>query len=51
MEAITEARPALPPRLASLMSEPERFEVLPNDAAAVAAYVESHARAVGEVAP
>ena len=33
------------------MSEPERFEVLPNDAAAVAKYVETRARALREAAP
>jgi threonine synthase len=48
MAQITGSRPALPLRLATLVSEPERFEVLPNDAAAVAAYVETHARALRE---
>ena len=33
MQAITGERPALPPRLASLMSDPERITVLPNDLA------------------
>ena len=51
MERITGTRLALPPRLATLLDEPERYDVLPNDAAEVAAYVEAHARAVGEVAP
>ena len=37
MQAITGERPALPPRLASLMTDPERITVLPNDLAAVAA--------------
>jgi threonine synthase len=51
MARITGARCALPPRLASLMSEPERFEILPNEAAAVAEYVETHTRALREAAP
>ncbi len=46
MQAITGSRPALPARLAGLMSAPERFEVLPNDAAAVEAFVSARARAV-----
>ena len=50
MERITGARPARPPRLTALMTDPERFEVLPNDAAAVAGYVELP-RARGEAAP
>jgi hypothetical protein len=33
------------------MSEPERFEILPNEAAAVAEYVETHTRALREAAP
>jgi threonine synthase len=39
MEAITGVRPALPPRLASLMTDPERVTVLPNDLAAVERFV------------
>jgi threonine synthase len=46
MEAITGLRPALPPRLAHLMSGPERFVRLPNDLAAVERFVEENARAV-----
>jgi threonine synthase len=44
IEAITGERPGLPPRLASLMSDPERITVLPNDLAAVQRFVEDHAR-------
>jgi threonine synthase len=51
MARITGARSALPPRLAPLMSEAERFEVLPSEAAAVAEYVETHTRALREAAP
>jgi threonine synthase len=38
--AITGERPALPPRLASLLTEPERFTALPNDLRAVERFVE-----------
>jgi threonine synthase len=40
IEAITGARPGLPKRLANLMSDPERFEVLANDLATVERVVE-----------
>jgi threonine synthase len=43
MEAITGERPALPPRLASLMTDPERITVLPNDLAAAERFVEEQA--------
>jgi threonine synthase len=43
IEAITGERPALPPRLASLMSDPERVSVLPNDLKAVERFVEERA--------
>src|SRR5262245_11744593 len=43
IEAITGARPALPPRLASLMTAPERITVLPNDLAAVQRFVAQRA--------
>ena len=46
MQQITGQRPALPQRLAGLMTAPERFDVLPNDASAVEAYVQARARAV-----
>ena len=39
IEAITGERPALPPRLASLLTDPERITVLPNDLAAVQRFV------------
>jgi len=47
MEEITGSRPGLPPRLQSLMIDPERFEVLDNDASVIEAYVEDNARAIG----
>ncbi len=47
MEEVTGERPLLPPRFASLLTDEERFRVLPNDLAAVEAHVESVARAVG----
>ena len=40
IEAITGARPHLPERLANLMTNPERFDVIANDLHAVEAYVE-----------
>ena len=40
IETITGTRPALPARLANLMTDPERFDVVANDLAAVEAYVE-----------
>jgi threonine synthase len=43
MQTITGERPALPPRLASLMPDPERIAVLPNDLAAVQRFVEDRA--------
>jgi len=43
MEAITGERPTLPPRLAGLMTDPERIAVLPNDLAAVQRFVEGEA--------
>lgn len=50
MEEITGERPPLPARLANLMKDEERFERLPNDLAAVEAFVEQRARAVREAA-
>ncbi len=44
VERATGHRPALPPRLADLMSRPERIAVLPNDLRAVEDYVRAHAR-------
>jgi threonine synthase len=43
MQAITGESPQLPPRLAGLMSEPERITVLPNDLGVVQRFVESRA--------
>lgn len=47
IEEIAGARPALPKRLASLLSDPESFEVLDNDQAVIEAYVEENARVAG----
>ena len=47
MEAITGERPGLPARLKSLMTDKERFGVLPNDVAAVKSHVEAISRAAG----
>ena len=49
MQQITGERPGLPSRLASLMTDPERIDRLPNDLGAVQRYVEERARAVREV--
>ena len=38
-------RPALPPRLAHLLTAPERLEVVPNDLAAIEAHIRKEARA------
>jgi threonine synthase len=45
VEAITGSRPALPPRLASLLTDPERITVLSNDLAAVQRFVTARADA------
>ena len=45
IEQITGERPGLPPRLAPLMSDPERITRLPNDLEAVESFVESASRA------
>jgi threonine synthase len=42
--AITGERPALPPRLACLMTDPERMTVLPNDLIAVQRFVSQRAQ-------
>jgi threonine synthase len=47
MEEITGTRPELPPRLSTLLTDPERVDVLENDLKAVEAYVASRARAAG----
>jgi threonine synthase len=46
IEQITGERPGLPPRLATLLSDPERMTLLPNDLAAVERFVEENARAI-----
>ncbi|MCC7252203.1 threonine synthase [Hyphomicrobium sp.] len=43
MERIMGQRPELPPRLASLLTDPERFPVIENDLGAVKRFVESAA--------
>jgi threonine synthase len=45
MQAIAGECPALPPRLAPLMTDPERMTVLPNDLAAVERFVAERAEA------
>ncbi|WP_072395008.1 threonine synthase [Hyphomicrobium sp. CS1GBMeth3] len=49
MERITGKRPGLPPRLDSLLSDPERFPVVQNDLVAVKRLVESAVRPAAEV--
>ncbi|MGL4637391.1 MAG: threonine synthase [Beijerinckiaceae bacterium] len=49
MEDITGTRPALPKRLANLLTDAERTTLLPNDLKAVEAFVEANARAIHEV--
>ena len=46
MQDITGSRPSLPRRLSSLLTGKERYEVLPNDLAAVERFVDSAARAI-----
>lgn len=48
MQEIIGERPPLPKRLASLMTDPERFERVANDLAAVQSFVKERARAVRE---
>ena len=50
VEAASGTRPELPPHLCGLFDREERFTVLPNDADAVAAFLEREARAVREAA-
>jgi threonine synthase len=50
IEAITGERPDLPPRLANLLTDPERIAVLPNDLAAVKRFVAERAGASRGVA-
>jgi threonine synthase len=45
MAEITGVRPALPPRLATLMSAPERMVHLPNESKALEDHISSHTRA------
>ena len=48
MEDITGVRPGLPSRLSTLLSDPERIVLLPNDLAAVERFVEDNARSIHE---
>jgi threonine synthase len=48
LEAIGVGRPALPNRLASLMTDEEHYEVLPADLAAVERWIEGRVRAAEE---
>jgi threonine synthase len=50
VEAATGVRPALPAHLADLLDRRERFTILPNDQAAVEAFVRARARATGAAA-
>jgi threonine synthase len=49
LAAIGGARPALPDRLASLMTDAERYEVLPAELAAVERWIEGRVRAAEEM--
>ncbi|MBI1208906.1 MAG: threonine synthase [Azospirillum sp.] len=49
VEQATGRRPALPARLGDLLQRPERVTVLPNDLAAVQAFVRRHAHLTGSV--
>jgi threonine synthase len=51
IEAIAGERPALPPRLASLTTDPEQITVLPNDLAAVQRFVAERAAGPRGAAP
>ncbi|MEQ1694301.1 MAG: threonine synthase [Hyphomicrobiaceae bacterium] len=44
MEVVTGRRPGLPPRLSHLLTDGERTQLLPNDLAAVQAFVAANAR-------
>jgi threonine synthase len=46
VERATGLRPPLPPHLADLMDRPERLTPLPNDPAAIEAFIRAEARAV-----
>ncbi len=48
MAEITGRRPALPARLASLMTEAERMTVLPNELAAIERFIEARSRVATE---
>lgn len=51
MEQITGHRPGLPASYVSLLSDPERFDKLPNDLPALQCWIELRARAAGEAGP
>ncbi len=46
MEAVTGVRPQLPRRLSNLMTAPEKYDTIANDAAEIEKYVRTRARAV-----
>ena len=48
IEGITGTRPALPERLANLMTDPERFESLPADLNSIQSYVDGVASRRGK---
>ena len=50
VQAASGVRPALPPHLADLLTRPERLKRLPNDVAAIEAYVSDHARVLRDAA-
>ena len=47
MQEITGKRPGLPPRLSSLLTEPERMSVVANDRDAIERFIEARSRVVG----
>jgi threonine synthase len=50
VEAATGRQPATPPEIAALADREERFELLPNDLAALERHIETHARAAKQEA-
>ncbi len=47
MQEITGRRPGLPPRLSSLLTDPERMSVVANDRDAIERFIEARSRVVG----
>jgi len=50
VQAATGIKPAIPPRLAKVMTLPERLEKLPNELGAVESFIKSHARLAAKIA-